>query len=244
MATGSREHAGTGPQQNVGSTERALSVLGGGALALSGLKRGGASGLVLGLVGASLVQRGVTGHCQVYGALGISTAEDAGSARALPERHSVHVEQTYTIDRPADELYRFWHRFENLPTFMEHLESVEVTGDGRSHWVAKGPAGTHVEWDAEVTEDVPGERIAWRSLEGSEVANAGSVRFRPAPAGRGTEVEVSLEYAPPAGVLGKTVAKLFGENPQKQVEDDLRHFKQLMEAGETPTTEGQSSGRR
>src|SRR5207237_3055072 len=123
------------------------------------------------------------------------------------------------------EVYDFWRNFGNLPRFMDHLESVQVTGDRRSHWKAKAPAGTTVEWDAETTENRPNELIAWRSVEGADVTNAGVVRFVAAPGGRGTEIHVDLRYEPPAGKLGKLVAKLFGEEPSQQVEGDLRRFK-------------------
>jgi uncharacterized membrane protein len=155
----------------------------------------------------------------------------------------IHVEKSITINRPAEELYNFWHNFESLPRFMNHLRSVKENGDRRSHWVAKGPAGTEVEWDAEITEDKPNEYIAWHSLEGADVDNAGSVRFERAPGGRGTIVRAKVDYHPPAGVLGATVAKLFGEEPEKQIHVDLHRFKQMMETGEIPTTEGQPAGR-
>ncbi len=157
--------------------------------------------------------------------------------------NSVHFEKTITINRSPEDLYGFWHNFESLPRFMNHLRSVKVTGERRSHWAAKGPAGTTVEWDTEITEDRPSELIAWRSLEGADVDNSGSVRFERAPAGRGTFVRVSLDYNPPAGALGATIAKLFGEAPEKQVPVDLHRFKQLMETGEIARTEGQSAGR-
>jgi uncharacterized membrane protein len=135
-----------------------------------------------------------------------------------------------TIDKPAEELYGFWRNFENLPSFMEHLERVKVIDDRRSHWVAKAPAG-EVEWDAEIINEEPNRTIAWRSIDGSDVHSAGSVRFLDAGNGRGTDVRVTLEYLPPAGEAGRWVAKLFGEEPQQQVRDDLRHFKEHMEAG-------------
>jgi uncharacterized membrane protein len=144
----------------------------------------------------------------------------------------VKVERAITIDRPAHELYAFWRDFENLPRFMEHLESVTVIDATRSHWIARAPVGQRVEWDAEIHNEVPDELIAWRSLPGSEIANAGSVHFT--PAGGGTEVRVVLSYEPPAGRLGDAVARLFGEAPAQQVQDDLRRFKQVMEAGEVP----------
>jgi uncharacterized membrane protein len=154
-----------------------------------------------------------------------------GSGEATIERGR-DVTRAVTIDRPRDEVYRFWRDFTNLPRFMEHLESVELMDDRRSHWTAKGPAGSSVAWDAELTGDRPGELIAWRSLEGSDVANTGTVRFLDAPGGRGTEVRVSLTYDPPAGKIGTVIARLFGEEPGLQVSKDLRRFKQVMEVGE------------
>jgi len=152
------------------------------------------------------------------------------------------VKKAITVNRSPDELYQFWRNFENLPRFMEHLKSVHVTGEKRSHWAAKGPAGATVEWDAEVVDDQPGALIAWRSLDGAAVDNAGTVRFASAPVGRGTEVRVELRYDPPGGALGATVAKLFGEDPTQQVPDDLRHFKQVMETGEITRSDATAKG--
>jgi uncharacterized membrane protein len=140
--------------------------------------------------------------------------------------------KSVTINRSPEEAYRFWRDFQNFPRFMSHLESVRMTGEKRSHWIAKGPAGTTVEWDAEIIEDVPNQLIAWRSLEGADVENCGSVRFTPAPGGRGTEVRAEIEYTPPGGAIGVGIAKLFGEEPEQQMKDDLYHFKQVMETGE------------
>jgi uncharacterized membrane protein len=156
---------------------------------------------------------------------------------------AMRVEQAVTINRSPEELYQFWRDFKNLPRFMKHLEAVQVSNENRSHWVAKGPAGTTIEWDAEIIEDHPNKVIAWRSMEGADVDNTGSVRFERAPGGRGTTVRVRLQYDPPGGVIGAGVAKLLGEDPEWQVKDDLRRFKQLMETGEIITTEGQSAGR-
>jgi uncharacterized membrane protein len=179
----------------------------------------------------------------------------------------MQVKHAITINRASEELYQFWRDLQNLPRFMTHLESVQMTeqmmnqtadqasgqatsqtlgrptGDGRSHWVAKAPAGTTVEWDAEITEDRPNELIAWRSLEGADVDSAGTVRFEQAPGGRGTVVKLEMHYHPPAGALGAGIAKLFGEDPEWQVKEGLRRFKQLMEIGEVITTEGQPAGR-
>lgn len=142
------------------------------------------------------------------------------------------LKSTITVFRSPEEVYGFWHDFENLPRFMSYLESVQVTGAGRSHWKAKTPVGTTVEWDAEIVDDQPNTRIAWRSLEGAELPNTGSVQFKPAPGGRGTEVHVQMRYDPPAGVIGEAIARLFGEVPQEQVKLDLRRFKQVIETGE------------
>jgi uncharacterized membrane protein len=158
--------------------------------------------------------------------------------------YGVPVEKVVTVNRTPEECYNFWRKLENLPRFMQHLESVKVIDERRSHWVAKAPAGMQVEWDAQITEDRPNQMLAWRTIEGSEIPNTGTVRFEPAPPGRGTIVRVALQYDPPAGAFGAAVAKLFGEEPQQQVNDDLRRFKQLLETGEIPTTAGQPTGRR
>ncbi len=144
----------------------------------------------------------------------------------------IRTKRSITVWRPVEEVYAFWHNVENFPRFMRHLESVRTTGDRRSHWVAKAPVGKTVEWDAETTEDRPNELIAWRSLPGSKVYNAGEVRFTRAPGGEGTELRVTLEYEPPFGKLGSKVAMLWREEPGQQVADDLRHFKQVLETGE------------
>lgn len=149
-----------------------------------------------------------------------------------------------TINASPDELYQQWRDFERLPTFMYHLESVQTTGDGRSHWVAKGPAGVSVKWDAEITGEDPGRRISWQSLDGASVDNRGSVSFQPAPLAKGTEVTVEIEYSPPAGALGALVAKLFGEEPNQQISDDLRRFKQLVETGEIARSDASPLGAR
>jgi uncharacterized membrane protein len=222
---------------NVGDIERLASLVGGGALAIYGLARRSPGGLGLALLGGALLFRGATGHCNVYESLGINTAQSTGS-------EPIHVDQTFTINRPAEDLYRYWRNFENLPVFMSHLESVRCIDDRQSHWTVKAPLGQTVDWAAEITGDEPNRLIAWRSLPEADVTNAGTVRFSQAPAGRGTEVRVVLDYAPPGGALGAAFATMFGEAPQQQIAGDLRHFKQMMETGETPTVDGQPAGRR
>jgi uncharacterized membrane protein len=240
-----------GPQGvNVNDTERWISVLGGGVLAIVGLERRGVGGLALALVGGALIQRGVTGRSYVYGALSLDTTHDRhrllqrqhGPAAVLDASRARKVERAVTIDRPREELYRFWRDFTNLPRVMKHLESVTLVSATRSHWKARAPAGQSVEWDAEIHNEVPNELIAWRSVDDASVPNAGSVHFRDVRGGRSTEVKVVLEYEPPAGRLGAAMAKLLGEEPDAQVREDLRRFKQMMEAGEVATTDGQSSG--
>ena len=230
---------------NLAERERWLSLVSGGLLVLSGLSHKGIGRLLMGALGGALVYQGITGNSPVYRLLGVNPAVQNDPERvSVPQEQGIHVRKTVTINRPVEELYSFWRNLENLPRFMNHLEAVTVQEVGRSHWKAKAPAGMSVEWDAEIVSEVPNEVIAWRSLANAQVANAGSVRFKAAPGGRGTELKVELEYVPPAGKLGATVAKLFGEAPDQQISDDLRRFKQLMEAGEVATTEGQSSGRR
>jgi uncharacterized membrane protein len=227
---------------NVGDTERMMSALGGGAMALYGLGRGGLGGLMLALGGGMLIYRGMTGHCSVYGTLGVNTADEHGSATSVAAGHGVKVDRSITIDAPARKLYQTWRKLENLPSFMSHLESVTEDGDV-SHWVAKGPMGMRVEWDAEIINDSENELIAWKSLEGSTVDNAGSVHFTPAPGGRGTQVRVILKYDPPMGKAGAFLAKMFRRAPEQEIKDELRRFKQLMETGEIATTQGQSTCR-
>jgi uncharacterized membrane protein len=235
------------PGVNVGQAERWASAIGGGALALYGVTRGSLGGIALGLLGAALVQRGYSGHCNVYEAIGYNSSGDADLRNSenvsVPAGRGIRVEKAVTINRTPEELYRFWRNFENLPRFMNHLESVRVTGEKSSHWVAKAPAGSSVEWDAEVYNEKENELIAWRTLENADVASAGSVHFEQTAGARGTVVRVVLKYDPPAGKLGAFVARLFGENPEQQIDEDLRRFKQLIETGEVATTEGQPSGR-
>lgn len=224
---------------NVGRMERGISLVSGIALLAYTLSRRPRLGLPIALDAGYMLYRGVTGHCVFYQMLGINRAEADGHEGIL-------VERAVTVNRPRAELYQMWRGFENLPRFMQHLESVQVEDQdsGRSHWVAKGPLGKNIEWDAEVIEERENELLVWKSLPGSLVESMGRVEFVDAPGGRGTIVHVSMRYNPPAGSLGAAFAKLFGEEPGTQIKEDLRHFKQIMETGEIPTVEGQSSGRR
>ena len=169
-------------------------------------------------------------------ALDILCAQELSSGRPLSRYTqpdgSIHIEKSLAINRPPDECYRYWRDFRNLGQFMGHLREVRVIDEKRSHWVAKAPARYSVEWDAIVAEDRPNEMICWHSVEGADVENRGTVRFERGPAGKGTIVRVTLSYLPPAGSFGAFVAKLFGEEPEQQVYDDLRRFKQILETGE------------
>lgn len=229
---------------NVGKVERGASVMAGTLLTYLGLKEKGWSGAAMGLLGVAFLRRGVTGFCYTYQALGIRTAAPLKNRNAtIPYELGIRVDEAITINRPRAEVYAFWRNLENLAEFMEHVESVRMLPGGRkSHWVAKGPGDRRMEWDAEIISEEPGERIGWRSLEGSDVPNAGSVHFADAAGGRGTEVRIELQYNPPGGVLGAYVAKLFGEEPSAQIRNDLKRLKTRLEAGVVPTVAGQPVG--
>jgi uncharacterized membrane protein len=215
---------------NVGRTERVVSGVAAAAVAVAALRRKRLRPFLLPIAG-SLFSRAVTGRCAVNRALGRNTArhDRVSPVASVPRGEGIKVERSVVVSRPLSEVYQFWRNFENLPRFMDHLESVTVIDENRSHWVAKAPVGTRVEWDATIHNELENELIAWRSLPGADVNNAGSVHFTAAGDGR-TEVRVVLSYEPPAGKLGAAVAKLLGEEPSRQVEDDLRRFKQVMEA--------------
>jgi len=232
-------------KRNVGNSERWISIVGGAAMTAYGLARRSKGGLTLAGLGGALLWRGATGVCPVYKAAGISTnghtTEETDRQVSVPYGKGIRVEKSVTVNAPPEQLYAFWRNFENLPRFMDHLEMVHVIDSKRSQWRTKGPAGIKAEWEAEIINEVPNELIGWRSIDGSNVHNAGSVHFT--PRAHGTEVRVLLRYDPPGGVLGAAFAKLFGEDPDHQVKEELRRFKQLVETGEVATTEGQPTGR-
>jgi uncharacterized membrane protein len=228
------------PNTNVGELERWLSLVGGSSLVAFGLARRNSSGFGLAALGGSLLWRGATGHCPMYQTLGVNTSErgyakGTGSRAGVPYELGIRVDQELRINKPVHEVYAFWRDLSNLPRFMDHLECVKVINDRLSHWEAKGPAGMSVGWDAEIINDVPGKIIGWRSLEGSDVDNGGSVRFEPINNGAGTEVRISMQYNPPAGQLGEWIARMFGENPKKTIAEELQLFKELMETGNVTT---------
>jgi uncharacterized membrane protein len=237
-----------GGEVNVGKLERFASMFGGGFLAGAGVRRGGLGGAVMGLAGAMLLHRGATGHCHVYGALGMDTAtggaapaRQPGATRVETEAGGVRVEASLTVNRMAEELYAYWRDFSHAPSFMDRIISVRVLDDRQSHWTAEGPRGRTWEWTSEVTDDVPGRRIAWRTLPGSDLPNSGSVEFIPGRLGE-TEVRYTLQFDPPGGVVGQAIASAFHQMPEKMVHDDLRRFKTLMEAGMTVDSPAVSGG--
>jgi uncharacterized membrane protein len=226
---------------NVSQPERIISSVAGALLTAYGLSSSHRGSLLVAGLGGALLHRGMTGRCYCYRALGINTAEPH-PATVIPAQHGVRIEHSINIQQPPAELYGFWRELENLPKVMKHLKSVDVVDRDRSHWVADGPLGKTVEWDAEIFNDVENELIAWRSLPGGDLTTVGSVRFTPLGNDRGTKVTVNMKYDPPAGKVGAWAASMLGASPDSEVQEDLRRFKQMMESGDSPTTEGQSFG--
>jgi uncharacterized membrane protein len=230
---------------NISQAERIVSAIGGGILAAAGIKKRSAAGVALAMIGGDLLRRGITGHSYAYEAMGVRTAGlgQGEETTSVPYELGVRVDKSITIARPRQEVYDFWRRLSNLSRFMKNVESVTEIDDQHSHWIVKAPAGRKVEWHAIIHNEMPGEMIAWRSMPGADVDNAGSVWFREAPAGRGTEVKVELQYNPPAGALGAVFASFWGKEPSQQIQEDLHRLKAILETGEVPTTEGQPTGK-
>ena len=224
-----------GAYHNVGATDRRLSLAASAALAAFGLRRRGVAGAVAGALSTWLGYRGATGHCPVYTRLGRSSTRP-GERGVFQSKGEASITTGVTIDRSPEDLYGVWRDFTRLPTFMKYIREVRTADEGRTHWVAEGPMGVRVEWDAEVTEDVPSERIAWRSVQDADIHQAGEIRFRPAPEGRGTEVELSMTHEAPAGAAPtRAVSALLGVLTREAAREDLKRFKRLMESGEIPT---------
>ena len=199
------------------------------ALMAYGFSRRNVPGVCLAIAATPLAYRGMAG---AWPRLNGSTSEDTNVA--LSGHRGIHVREAVRVEKPIAEVYRFWRNLENLPRFMTHLSDVTNLGSGRSHWVAEAPGNLTVEWDAQIINEVENKVIGWRSLPGSDVVTAGSVNFSTVRQGRSTEISVHLQYEPPAGRAGALVAKIFGRNPASMIREDLRHFKQLLEAGEIP----------
>jgi len=221
---------------NVPRSERSVSVMGGSILTVAGvvvaLAKRNPVGALLALLGGGLVYQGMTGHSPLYQVMGNNRAVRTNPETvSVPHEQGEHIVAVVTIDRPVEELYTIWRNFQNLPNIMSYIEKAEVIDDTHSRWTVKAPAGMMVSWDAEIINEVKNQVIGWRSLNNAQVANAGSVRFRPAPYGKGTEMRVTLEYVAPGQKLGVAVAKWLGQNPEQQLQDDLERFKMYIESG-------------
>jgi uncharacterized membrane protein len=216
---------------SVSDAENWLALSVGALLLIVGASRRSPGGACLAASAAPLLYRGITGR---WPAVLNGRVEPDSTRAALGGERGVHVRESVRLEKPVSDVYSFWRRLENLPRFMTHLDRVTETPDGKSHWVARGPAGLAVEWDAEIINEVENQVIGWRSLPGSDVVTAGSVNFNTAREDRSTHVSVHLQYAPPAGKAGALIASLFGREPSQTIREDLRHFRQLLEAGEIP----------
>lgn len=226
---------------NVGASERLVSLGVGGALLILGMKRGMRDAILPAAAAGALLYRGITGYSLIYRALGIDTSSTrARSAVSVPHGRGIKVEKSIVINKAPEDLYGYWRDFENLPRFMTHLVAVQPRGEKRSHWVMRSIADAELSWDAEIINEVPNELIAWRTVEDADIDHAGSVRFEASQ--HGTNVKVTLEYRPPAGKIGVGVAKLLGQEPEQVLEEDLLRFKQLVEAGEIMSVQGQPHG--
>jgi len=225
-----------GADVNVGKGERLASLLGGAGLAVLGARQKGIGGALLGLAGAALVHRGATGHCFVYEALEMDTAQGTSEhgVVAAENEPGVSVNASVTVNRPPDEVYALWRDFERAPRYMERISRVEVLDETRSRWTATGPMGRSWTWESEVVEDRPGELIAWESLPGAELPNRGWVQFAPAGSdGRQTEVRYFTQFDPPGGIIGDAIASAFHDAPRDMIRGDLRRFRQLAETVDT-----------
>lgn len=227
---------------NVGTNERIIALVIGAVLITVGIVRGGLRIPAL-LSGAGLLYHGATGNNPLYRALGVNTAIGTPSNQiSVPHRQGIHATKTVTIDRSAEDLYNFWHLPANLPQIMRYLDEVTVTGASTAHWKLKLPGGIKVEVDVETVNDVPYEVISWRSIPGSQLENAGSVRFRTAADGRGTDMTLTVEFVPPGGPLAQAVISLFGDLPNEYIGEFATDFKRFMETGARPMMGEESFG--
>lgn len=215
-----------GREVNASDIEHIAALSAGGILLVKGLLKGGPLGLLYKVGGLALLYRGQQGYRPLYDLLGVELPQEPTGVGKINAR----VDYEIVVNRPPDELYRIWRNLSNLPVFMENLVSVNEIDDRRSLWVAKGPAGTVVKWEAEIVNDIENELIAWQTLEGSGVDNAGSVHFEP-EGDNSTRLKVVVRYDPPADQLGIWLAKLSGSDAQAQIEADLQRFKAIMEIG-------------
>lgn len=213
-------------RHNVGTVERWICLIGGGAALAEGVRRRSLAGVLLSVIGSFLLFRGMSGSCPLYGRLRISTARTGESG--LWGRNLVHVRAKVRVQQPREVVYRYWRNLENLPQFMRHIREVRVDGN-RSHWVARTPLGMRLSWNSQVTQDTPNERLAWRSIAGSEMDTRGEVRFRPTVAG-GTEIDVDMYYRPPGGAVTRVLSTWLGGISEQMVRNDIERFKEVIES--------------
>lgn len=218
-----------------GETRNLAPMVAGGLMMLYGLSKRSLGGGLLGAAGAGLLYYGATGRNPAQ-ALGEVTGKSSAN-------EGVSVHRAVTINRSPREVYDFWRQLENLPRFMHHLESVEQLDERRSRWKARLLGGMPLTWEARITRDEPGEVLAWETVPGSDIEHFGHVRFQPAGADEGTQLYVEMSYRPPMGVAGEAVARLLNTITEQQIKEDIRRCKNILEAGEVPTVEGQTSGR-
>lgn len=218
-----------GQVMDLGMVGRWSSVLGGICLISYGVKKRTVGGTLLAILGGDLVLCGSTGSSPLSKAFGLGRRTN-GETAPIPYQQGIRVDADVTIDKPSEEVYSFWRKLENLPRFMRHIQSVTAIDSRHSHWVAEGPGGKTVEWNAEIITDQPNSLIGWKSLPGSDVETAGSVHFKPARGNQATGVHVELQYLPPAGAVGAAFARLMGNDPAQQVKEDLASLKQALES--------------
>ena len=242
--TASQSAAARSPSRiNVGQLERVVSGLSGAILIGLGVRQRGLLGWTIAGVGGAMLERAATGHCRVYQALNMNSAD--GEAPAVPgQPSSIHVVQATLVDKPQEELYAFWRDLENLPRVLSHVRSVRKLDERRSHWTAEtsGRFGREFEWECETIEDRPNGKIRWQSVPGSMVQHSGAIAFRPAPGDRGTLVTATIDYSLPGGKLAAWVLPLLGQSPDQQIREDLRTFKRMMEVGEALTVDQRVRG--
>jgi uncharacterized membrane protein len=243
MAEATRRLARPDLSINVGRPERMASAALGGALIVLGFRRRSPGGAAMALLGGGLLYRGVSGHCRLYQALGRSTAGYRDRAPSGAPDGTLEIERSITIGKTAEELYHFWRQPNNLSRIMGHFAEITSENGGRMRWKVRGPFGRVMEWDAQTVEERPGEFLLWESLEGADLPNVGMVRFRPAPAGQGTEVSLHFNFIPPGGALGAAALGLLDLAPKMVAGKALRRFKSLVETGEIPTLERNPSAR-
>lgn len=217
--------------EEASSARRYGYVISGSLLMYLGIKKGSWLGSLITIAGADLVAKGFTGQ-HLPAVVGLTGLKGKGARARIAHQEGVKVERSVSVMVSPEEAYNFVRNFEQWPAYMKHVQSVRVIDDKLSHWTVKAPAGTTVEWDAEIINEIPNELIAWRSINSPDIESAGSLRFEALPGNRGTMISAEFQYLPPAGVIGVAIAKLFGEEPEIQVKDDLRRLKQLLEAGE------------